>query len=82
MSNQGLRQASWRASAGTTGTYNEDFLAVAAAAGITTGTFNERMIAYRNLLAGTNNNINGAMVDIADSKASVDRYDHLGTHTP
>lgn len=42
MSNQSLRQASVRAVTSTTGTYEEDFLALFDNDGIAAGTFNER----------------------------------------
>lgn len=48
MSQQSLRQASCRAEAGTTGTYNEDWNKVFADSGFTTGTFSEKMLAYTN----------------------------------
>lgn len=46
MSNQGLRQASIRASTGTAGTYEEDWLALFDDDGIPAGTFNERLYAW------------------------------------
>lgn len=48
MSNQSTLHAAIRASTGTTGTLNEDWLALFADAGVTTGTFDERMLAYLN----------------------------------
>jgi hypothetical protein len=50
--NQEARQISCRASSGTALTVNEDWLAVAAAAGYTTGTINERLLNYMNAALG------------------------------
>jgi hypothetical protein len=52
MSNQGLRQASARAVTGTTGTYNEDLMALFALSGFTTGPFNERFLRWLNAQLG------------------------------
>lgn len=46
--NQNLRQASVRASTGTSYVYNDDWMALFTAAGFTTGTFNDRMKAWIN----------------------------------
>ena len=43
--NQGLKQASARAESSSTGTYNEDMMAMAIAAGFS-GTYNELLIQY------------------------------------
>lgn len=46
MSNQSLRQASVRALTGTSGTYEEDWMALFDQDGIQSGTFNERLYAW------------------------------------
>ena len=51
--NQEARQASCRASSGTTLTVDGDWLAVAASAGFETGTINERLLGYFNAALGS-----------------------------
>lgn len=46
--NQSALHASIRASTGTAGTYNSDWLALMAAAGFATGPFNARQLGYLN----------------------------------
>jgi hypothetical protein len=81
MSNQEKRQQSVRAITGTALTYNEDWLALFASAGITSGTVDDRMLAWCNARLGTSyTNVNDAMRAFAVSKGAT-RWDELGTFT-
>lgn len=80
--NQDLRQASVRGATSTAYTYNEDWLALFAIAGITTGGFNDRMLAWINAKLGTAyTNVNDAMKAYAVAKSAT-QWDALGTFTP
>lgn len=79
---QSLRQASIRAVTGTTGTYEEDWLALFTRVGVAAGTFNERMLMYINQRLGTAyTEVNGAMAAMAAAE-SVDNFQALGTFDP
>jgi hypothetical protein len=81
MSNQEKRQQSVRAITGTALTYNEDWLALFASAGITSGTVDDRMLAWCNARLGTSyTNVNDAMRAFAVSKGAAS-WDELGTFT-
>ena len=81
--NQELRQESVRLVTGTTGTYNEDFLALFALSGFTTGTFNERFYLWledRLGISGSGKTLNELMVDFAIDQGVAD-WNSLGTIT-
>lgn len=81
--NQELRQESVRAVTGTTGTYNEDFLALFASAGFTTGTFNERFYLWledRLGVSGSGKTLGELMHDFAVDQGVAD-WNSLGTIT-
>lgn len=66
--NQSDRQAAFRAVSGTTGTYNEDFMAYAATLGHT-GSFNELMIQFiQGKLTSTNPNMPGLQAAAAANR--------------
>ena len=80
-SNDGLRQASARAAAGTALTYDGDWHALFDQAGIAPGPFNGRMLAWCNAQLGANfTEINGAMTAFAVSQGSPD-WDQMGAFT-
>lgn len=82
MSQQGRRQASVRAAAGTALTYEGDWHALWNSQGIASGTFNERMLAYCNeKLGASHTNVNGAMYALAVDQGAVG-FGGLGTFTP
>lgn len=82
MTNQSDRQASVRATTGTTLTLNGDWIALFDAVGAAAGTFNERMIDYARIKTGTTySNINEGMDAIAVSEG-YDRWDSMATFTP
>lgn len=75
---QEARQASVRAATGTAYTYEEDWLALFADAGITSGDYNERLLAWINLyLTTTYRNINDAMLAFAKSQG-YGSWDQMG----
>jgi hypothetical protein len=81
MTNQSARQASIRAVTGTTGTYNEDWLALFDLDGIPAGTFNERLYMWleeQTGLAGLT--LNELMVAYAVLQG-VETWNELGTLT-
>jgi hypothetical protein len=79
MSNQGDRQASVRASTGTTWTYEGDWHALFTQGGIAAGDFDGRMLAWINSQLGTSyTEINGAMHAYAVSQGVAD-WNSLGT---
>ena len=66
MSQQSLRQASIRASTGTTGTYEGDWHALFTSGGIAAGPFEQRLLQYINTrLTASYTEINGAMAAMA-----------------
>jgi len=89
MTNQELRHQSFRDIAGTTGTYNEDWLAcIEAELPGTVGTLNERIILWVNerlTLDGpvtvTHTNVNDALADLAADQG-FDRWDAVSTILP
>lgn len=82
MSQQSLRQASIRAVTSTTGTYEEDWLALFDDENIGAGTFNERLLLYINeRLSASYTELNGAMAAMAAAE-SADSFQAIGTFTP
>jgi hypothetical protein len=80
--NQEARQASIRAVTSTTGTRNEDWLALFTERSASTGTYNERMLSYINTLLSTSyTNINDAKQALAANQ-SADNFSSMGTFTP
>ena len=66
--NQEARQASIRGVTSTTGTHNEDWLALFTTRSAPAGEYNERMLSYINTLLSTSHtNINEAMAGFAKS---------------
>jgi hypothetical protein len=82
MSQQSLRQTSIRAVTGTTGTHNEDWIALFNLRGMAAGSFEARMIAYiNNKLTTSYTEVNAAMAALA-ANASADSFQSMGTFTP
>ena len=82
MSQQSLRQASCREATETTGTYNEDWLALFTARSIPAGSFNERLLAYINgELSTSYTDINLALQAFAVDQDD-DNFSSMGTFTP
>ena len=78
MSNQSERQASIRAVTGTTGTYNEDWLALFDLDGIPAGTFNERLYMWLEIETGLSGlTLNELMVAYAVLQG-VETWNELG----
>ena len=74
--NSEARQASVRGVTSTTGTYDEDWVAVF------TATYNERLLAYINTKLSTSyTNMNDAMQALAANQ-SADNFSSMGTFTP
>jgi|TARA_R110001592_G_scaffold321163_1_gene599617 hypothetical protein len=81
-SNQEARQTSIRAVTSTTGSVNEDWIALFTARSAPAGQFNERMLAYINTkLSTSHTNINDAMQALAANQ-SADNFSSMGTFTP
>ena len=82
MSQQSLRQTSIRAVTSTTGTHNEDWIALFDIRTIPAGQFNERMILYiNNKLTASYTEVNAAMAALA-ADAGADNFQSMGTFTP
>jgi|TARA_R110002020_G_scaffold88083_2_gene216591 hypothetical protein len=80
--NQEARQAAIRAVTSTTGTHDEDWIALFTARSAPAGQFNERMLAYINTKLSTSyTNINDAMQALAANQ-SADNFSSMGTFTP
>ena len=80
--NQEARQAAIRAVTSTTGTHNEDWLALFTARSAPAGEYNERMLSYINTKLSTSyTNINDAMQALADNQSD-DNFSSMGTFTP
>ena len=80
--NQEARQAAIRAVTSTTGTHDEDWIALFTARSAPAGQFNERMLAYINTTLSTSyTNINDAMQALAANQ-SADNFSSMGTFTP
>jgi hypothetical protein len=78
MTNQSARQASIRAVTGTTGTYNEDWLALFDLDGIPAGTFNERLYMWLEIETGLSGlTLNELMVAYAVLQG-VETWNELG----
>ena len=81
-SNQEARQTSIRAVTSTTGSVNEDWIALFTTRSAPAGQFNERMLAYINTkLSTSHTNINDAMQALAANQ-SADNFSSMGTFTP
>ena len=80
--NQEARQAAIRAVTATTGTHNEDWLALFTARSAPAGEYNERLLSYINTKLSTSyTNINDAMQALAANQ-SADNFRSMGTFTP
>ena len=79
---QEARQISIRAVTSTTGTHDEDWLALFTARSAPAGEYNERMLSYINTLLSTAyTNINDAKQALAANQ-SADNFSSMGTFTP
>jgi len=79
---QELRQISIRAVTSTTGTHDEDWLALFTERSAPAGEYNERMLSYINTLLSTSyTNINDAKQALAANQ-SADNFSSMGTFTP
>ena len=80
--NSEARQTSIRAVTSTTGTYNEDWLALFTARSIGAGSYNERLLAYiNNKLSTSYTDINVALQALAVNQGA-DNFSSIGTFTP
>ena len=80
--NQEARQAAIRAVTSTTGTYDEDWVALFTTRSAPAGTYNERLLSYINTkLSTSHTNLNDAMQALAANQ-SADNFSSLGTFTP
>ena len=80
--NQELRQASIRAVTSTTGTLNEDWIALFDVRAIPAGSFNERMIGYlQGQLVSTETNL-PELKDAFAVSQGFEKWDSMGTFTP
>lgn len=80
--NQEARQIAIRAVTSTTGTVNEDWIALFTARSAAAGTFNERMLAYVNgKLTPTFTNVNDALQALAVDQDD-NNYSSMGTFSP
>jgi hypothetical protein len=80
--NSEARQASVRGVTSTTGTYDEDWVALFTARSAPAGTYNERLLAYINTKLSTSyTNMNDAMQALAANQ-SADNFSSMGTFTP
>ena len=82
MSQQSLRQTSIRAVTSTTGTHEEDWIALFDVRSIPAGQFNARMIGYvNNKLTAAYTEVNAAMAALAADAGAHD-FQSMGTFTP
>lgn len=82
MSNQSLKQTSIRVVTSTTGTLQEDWLALFTVRSIPAGTFNERMIGYlQGELSSSDTNLPALKQAFAVSQGD-DNWDSMGSFTP
>ena len=80
--NSEARQASVRGVTSTTGTYDEDWVALFTARSAPAGTYNERLLAYINTKLSTSyTNLNDATQALAANQ-SADNFSSMGTFTP
>ena len=80
--NSEAKQASVRGVTSTTGTYNEDWLALFTARSIPAGSFNERLLAYINgELSTSYTDVNLALQAFAVDQDD-DNFSSMGTFTP
>jgi hypothetical protein len=80
--NSEARQAAIRGVTSTTGTYNEDWLALFTARSIGAGSYNERLLAYiNNKLSTSYTDINVALQALAVNQDD-DNFSSMGTFTP
>jgi len=80
--NSEAKQASVRGVTSTTGTYNEDWLALFTARSIPAGSFNERLLAYINgELSTSYTDINLALQAFAVDQDD-NNFSSMGTFTP
>ena len=80
--NSEAKQASVRGVTSTTGTFNEDWLALFTARSIPAGSFNERLLAYINgELSTSYTDINLALQAFAVDQDD-DNFSSMGTFTP
>ena len=80
--NQEARQAAIRAVTSTTGTHNEDWLALFTARSAPAGEYNESLLSYIHTKLSTSyTNINDAMQALAANQ-SADNFSSMGTFTP
>jgi hypothetical protein len=80
--NQEARQASVRGVTSTTGTYDEDWVALFTARSAPAGTYNERLLNYINtLLTTSHTNINDAKQALAADQGA-GNFSSMGTFTP
>ena len=80
--NSEARQTSIRAVTSTTGTYNEDWLALFTARSIGAGSYNERLLAYiNNKLSTSYTDITVALQALAVNQGD-DNFSSIGTFTP
>ena len=79
--NSEARQTSIRAVTSTTGTYNEDWLALFTARSIGAGSYNERLLAYiNNKLSTSYTDINVALQALAVNQGD-DNFSSIGSFT-
>jgi|TARA_R110000796_G_scaffold31684_1_gene83813 hypothetical protein len=80
--NQEARQTSVRGVTSTTGTYDEDWVALFTARSAPAGTYNERLLNYINTKLSTSyTNMNDALQALAANQ-SADNFSSMGTFTP
>jgi hypothetical protein len=80
--NQEARQTAIRAVTSTTGTLNEDWLALFTARSAPAGTYNERLLSYINtLLSASHTNLEDAMQALAADQGA-DNFSSMGMFTP
>ena len=80
--NQEARQISIRAVTSTTGTYDEDWIALFTTRSAPAGTYNERLLNYINtLLTTSHTNINDAKQALAADQGA-GNFGSMGTFTP
>jgi|TARA_R110001583_G_scaffold58221_1_gene173818 hypothetical protein len=80
--NQEARQTSVRGVTSTTGTYDEDWVALFTARSAPAGTYNERLLNYINTkLSTSHTNMNDALQALAANQ-SADNFSSMGTFTP
>ena len=80
--NQEARQTSIRAETSTTGTHDEDWVALFTARSAPAGTYNERLLSYINTKLSTSyTNLNDAVQALAANQ-SADNFSSMGSFTP